>query len=54
MVRVVFALLSIIADYETVTTLAQLAFRLGLLSVSIFACAGVLCAIWRKSQAARF
>lgn len=45
MLRVFFVLLSLIADYGTVKELAQLAYRLSLVSASIFACTGMLFAI---------
>ena len=48
MLRVFFALFSLIADYETVTGIAQFAFRLGIVGVSTFACSGVLVAIRQR------
>lgn len=40
MVRALFVLLLLLADYETVTGIAQVAFRLGVVNASILACIG--------------
>ena len=45
MLRVFFLLLSLIADYETVTGIFRVALLFGLVNASIFACIGVPLAI---------
>ena len=45
MVRALFSLLSLIADYETVTGIAHVAFLSGVINASICACIGVLIVI---------
>lgn len=45
MLRAFFLLLSLIADYETVTGIAHAAFLLGVVNASIFACIGAPLAI---------
>ncbi len=41
MLRAFFLLLPVIADYETMTGIAQAALRLGVVNASILACIGV-------------
>jgi hypothetical protein len=41
MLRAFFLLLPVIVDYQTVRGIAQVAFRLGVVNSTIFACIGV-------------
>lgn len=47
MLRALFLLLSLIANYETVTGIARVVFLSGLANASIFACIGIPIALRR-------